>query len=195
MSDTATAILSEEKNTGKGLVGAGIVLFIISILAGFSIALGNSKAGSYFFIAPFFVMAGLLTVIGRHYQKKYQILGQTPLELEGGCCVIGQETPAKITVFKPNFGRVQELKLTCWRRHSGSSQTGYQEVWSERFAVNQCTDAAHTQLSATIIVPEGKKPTTRSLMARNKHHWELSFEYVESMSLIKRTWKLAVVSA
>ncbi len=194
MSEAGKGILSDEKNAGQALIGAGAVLFIVSILAGFSIALGNSKAGSYFFVIPFFVMAGLLAVIGRHYQKKYQILGQTPLHLKGSCCVIGQETPVKITVCKPNFERVHELKLVCWRRQSSSNQSGYQEVWSDRFAVSKSTNSEQTLLCATIIVPEGKKPTTRSLLASNKYHWELSFEYVDSMSLIKRTWKLPVVS-
>jgi len=36
------------------------------------------------------------------------------------------------------------------------------------------------------------KATYQKFLSENKYHWEISFEFVESMESIKRSWKIPV---
>ena len=42
------------------------------------------------------------------------------------------------------------------------------------------------------IYPHDKKPTNKGFFSENKYFWEASFEFVESMQSIKRTWEIPV---
>lgn len=185
-------IASEEKNIGKVISITALVLLVFVLLNSMSLFSSSAKPGGWFLLIPFFVICALMLVIGRYQQKKYDRLGATPLKLSSDECKLGQSTRATITVGYNDFTRVNQLSLKCWRRNSSSETTSYDEVWGAEITPTIRACPMGTELEFDIVIPADKKPTNRGGWGAKKYHWELSFEYVEAMTAIKRTWKIPV---
>ncbi len=193
MSQVVTSsISSEEKNIGKVISFSALVLLLLVLIGSLSLVTAPSKPGSLFLLLPFLAMCGLMLVIGRHQQKKYDQLGATPLKLVPHQCRLGQSTKATISIGKKNFRRVNRLSLKCWRRHENSHSTGYDVVWETELTPVVRPSAGGTELELDILIPVDKKPTNRGGWGAKQYHWQLSFEYVEAMTAIQRTWKIPV---
>lgn len=190
-------IYSKEKNTGKGMYIAAVFFSLPVLGIAAEILVNQSDFNGLFIALPFAVFALLLFVIGKYQQKKYERLGKAPLTITPSVCTIGEKTSGSITIQKENFNKVQKLILTCLRMSSAknntNSTTTYTPVWTCDIEPVIHFSGGETKLEFTFMIPTGSKPTSGNWFKANKFHWELSFEYVETLDNIKRTWEIPVV--
>lgn len=193
MEGSRLTIVSEERNAGKALQLVA-AFFMIPVLGSLVLYFNDKgSAGALVGAFAFLVVSAMLFLIGRFQNNKYWSLGETPLTLYPGECLIGKPVRGKITIPQNDFKRVSRLSLTCWHyAKASSSDSRYTKVWDTSIETSFEFTDGQTQLSFEFVVPEGRKPTVQSGFSKNKYHWELGFEYVENMESIKRTWKIPV---
>jgi len=192
MKQSTNVIPSEEKNSGRNLHIVTLVFFAFISINALAMIFNNKDVASFYMLLPFYVVIVLMYVIGRFQKKKYQRLGPTPLTLTPSTCLLGRPTNGSILIKRENFNKVKQLSLSCWKLSSNSDSSRQDIIWST--SIETATEFTHmaTTLNFEFVIPEGKKATTRSLFSGNKYHWEIAFEFVESMQSIKRTWKIPV---
>lgn len=185
-------IHSQESKHGIGIQIFGIVLFLPAITLLYISTESNSPA-TYLFSGGFFSFSILLWTIGAYQKRKFYTLGKTPLTLTPSFCTIGEEFKGSIEIEKPNFNRVKEISITLWRR---SKTTGDEyrtdKVWESSATTKINHVNCKTILDFSFTIPHDKKPTNKGFFSENKYFWEASFEFVESMQSIKRTWEIPV---
>ncbi len=180
-------ILSQERIIGKiakglgGLFGISAILIFASDfkLIGFSLFFLVPALGIYF--------------MGAYHDRKYKMLGRTPLELDSNYCKKNQITKAKITINRKNFNKVNEIILSCLQSHGDSS--GINIVWKTTIepTIHFVNDI--TLIEFDINIPKRLPESTNGFSAffpRGKCSYEASFKFTESMEFVERTWKIPV---
>lgn len=194
MDEFCTVINCEEKDKGKGLYIASIFLFIPALGMGIS-AIFNASAEAGIGFLVFFVFSLLLYVLGSFQYKKHRQLGKTPLTLVPSFCTLGAKASGSISIEREQFHKVKNLSLTSWKSSPAGSDRGslrYDVIWETTIEPSIEFIKSKTILDFEFTIPTEKKPTDERGTSRNKFYWEISFEFVESMDSIKRTWKIPV---
>lgn len=185
-------IYSNEKNSAKWILGLAFVQLIAVLTLLYMV--WRSWSFEIFVVAlGFLLMFLVLFCIGKYHHNLFQALGETPLLLEPEHCVCGERTKATIFVSQRDFSRVSSLKFRCMREDK--SQTTRTEVLYEyHYTVEPANEADGTRLEFEIET-QAQDPATSRLFTTSavRIRWELSFEYVEKMERIRRTWDVPVV--
>jgi len=191
--DTINSVIrSQESTEGIFLQIFGIVLLLPAITL-LCISTGTNPSATYLFSGFFLSFSILLLTIGTYQKRKFYKLGKTPLTLTPSFCTIGEEFKGSIEIGKPNFNSVKEITISLWRRSKTAGDESRQDkVWesSSTAKINHVDDKTILEFSFTI--PHDKEPTKKGFFSNNKYYWEASFEFVESMQSIKRTWEIPV---
>ena len=191
MDELKIVIYSKEKNEGKGIMMIAAFFFIPVISLVYS-SIDNQSLGSLFGAAGFLVVALLIFFMGRFQNKKYNQLGVTPLTLTPSFCTIGNEFSGSIEIKRKNFSKVKTLLITAWIRDSSSESPRFEKTWESTIAPQIKFIENKTMLDFSFVIPVGKQPTGKRFLSNNSNHWEISFEFVERMDAIKRTWEIPV---
>lgn len=185
-------IYSKESKTGVAIQIFGVVCFFAAIPLLHTSTKSNSPA-LYLFFAGFFSFSILLWVIGSYQKQKFSKLGKTPLTLTPSVCTIGEEFKCSIEIRKPDFNSVKEISITLWQRRKIADDEYRNDIVWESSATPKINHAdGKTILDFSFAIPHGKEPTNKAFFSKNKYFWEASFEFVESMQSIKRTWEIPV---
>jgi len=184
-------IYSKESKTGVTIQGFGVICFFAAITLLYTATTSNSPA-LYFFFAGFFSFSMLLWGIGAYQKRKFSKLGKTPLTLTPSICTIGEEFKGSIDIEKPNFNRVKIISITLWHRTMMGDDSQKDIVWESSATTHINHVDGKTILNFCFVIPYGKEPTNKAFFSENKYFWEASFEFVESMQSIKRTWEIPV---
>ena len=185
-------IHSQESKHGIGLQIFGIVLFLPAITLLY-ISTESGSPATYLFSGGFFLFSIILWTIGAYQKRKFNKLGQTPLTLTPPFCTIGEEFKGCIEIGESNFNRVKELSITLWRRSKTiGDEYRTDKVWESNVTTEINFVGSKTILGFSFTIPHDKEPTRKGFFSENKFFWEVSFEYVESMQSIKRTWEIPV---
>ena len=184
-------IFSKESKTGVAIQIFGVVCFFAAIPLLHTSTKSNSPA-LYLFFAGFFSFSILLWVIGAYQKRKFSKLGKTPLTLTPSVCTIGKEFKGSIEILQPNFNRVKEISITLWHRTMRGDDSRKDIVWVSSATTEVNYVGGRTILEFSFVIPHGKQPTNKAFFSQNKYFWEASFEFVESMQSIKRTWEIPV---
>ncbi|OUR59795.1 hypothetical protein A9Q74_16265 [Colwellia sp. 39_35_sub15_T18] len=176
-------ILSQERILGKLLKGMGCAFGIMAIIL---FASDFRQIGlSLFFLTP----AIGIYFIGAYQDKKYKMLGRTPLELDASYCKKNQVTKAKIIINRNNFNKVQEIKLSC-TRHYGDSQAN-SIIWENTVEPTIYFESNSTLIEFDINIPQ-RLPESSNGFFKRQYSYEVSFKFTESMEFVERTWKIPV---
>jgi len=187
-----SVIQSQEKNEGKGMKIMSL-FFLIPVISFLYTSIESQSIGSLFGAGGFLVVVLLLFFLGQFNKIKYNKLGSTPLTLTPSFCTIGSKCNGSIEVSRANFNKVKVLSLTSWKYTRVSSDNyRYEKFWENSIPITLQSMNDKTIIEFNFIIPIGHKPTYKSFFSKNKHHWEVSFEFVESMESITRTWKIPV---
>ncbi|WP_269521236.1 hypothetical protein [Alteromonas sp. BMJM2] len=185
-------IHSKESKTGIAIQIFGIICFLAAITLLYTSTKSNSPA-IYLFFAGFFSFSILVWVIGAYQKRKFYKLGKTPLTLTPSICTIGEEFKGSIEIEKPNVNRVKEISITLWRRSKTTVDESRNDIVWESSATTHINQVdGKTILDFSFVIPRDKEPTNKGFFSENKYFWEASFEFVESMQSIKRTWEIPV---
>ncbi|MDO6568711.1 hypothetical protein Q4561_16685 [Alteromonas sp. 1_MG-2023] len=191
--DTINRVIrSQESTDGIFIQVFGIVLLLPAITL-LCISTDTKSPATYLFSGFFLSFSILLLTIGTYQKRKFYKLGKTPLTLTPSFCTIGEEFKGSIEIGRPNFNSVKEITITLWRRSKTAGDESRQDkVWesSSTAKINHVNGTTILEFSFTI--PHDKKPTNKGFFSNNKYFWEASFEFVESMQSIKRTWEIPV---
>jgi hypothetical protein len=185
-------IRSQESKGGIFIQIFGIVLLLPAITL-LCISTDTNPPATYLFSGFFISFSILLLTIGAYQKRKFYKLGNTPLTLTPSFCTIGEEFKGSIEIGKSNFNSVKEITITLWRRRKTVGDGSRNDkVWESNTTtkINHVDDTTILEFSFTI--PHDKKPTNKGFFSENKYFWEASFEFVESMQNIKRTWEIPV---
>ncbi|APD87076.1 hypothetical protein BM527_13785 [Alteromonas sp. Mex14] len=184
-------IHSKESKTGIAIQTFGMICFLAAITLLYTSTKSNSPA-IYLVFAGFFSFAILLWVIGSYQKRKFYKLGKTPLTLTPSNCTIGEEFEGSIEIEKPNFNRVKEISITLWHRTMIGDDSREDIVWKSSAIRHINHVDGKTILDFSFVIPHDKEPTNQWFFSKNKYFWEASFEFVESMQSIRRTWEIPV---
>lgn len=184
-------IHSKESKTGVAIQIFGVICFFAAMTLLFTSTKSNSPS-LYLFFAGFFSFSILLWVIGAYQKRKFSKLGKTPLTLTPSVCTIGEEFKGSIEIEKPNFNRVKIISITLWHRTMRGDDSRKDIVWVSSATTEVNYVGGRTILEFSFVIPHGKQPTNKAFISENKYFWEASFEFVESMQSIKRTWEIPV---
>lgn len=191
MDEFKSVIHSQEKNEGKGIQIMSM-FFLIPVISLLYTSIKNQSLGSLFGAIGFLVVVLLMFFIGQFQKNKYKKLGSTPLTLTPSFCTIGSKCIGSIEITREHFNKVNTLILSSWKYTRVSSDYHFEKVWEHSLPFTSKFINNKTILEFNFVIPLGHKPTYKSLFSKNKHHWEVSFEFVESMDSITRTWKIPV---
>lgn len=185
-------IYSQESKHGIGLQILGVVLFLPA-LTFLYISTEASSPALYLFSGGFFLFSIILWTIGTYQKRKFNKLGKAPLTLTPSFCTIGEEFKGSIEIGKSNFNRVKEISITLWRRSKTiGDEYRTDKVWESNATTEIIYVGGKTFLGFSFTIPHDKEPTNKEFFSENKFFWEASFEFVESMQSIKRTWEIPV---
>ena len=184
-------IHSQESKHGIVLQIFGIVLFL-PVITLLYISTQASSPATYLFAGGFFLFSVILWTIGAYQKRKFCKLGKTPLTLTPSFCTIGEEFKGSIEIEKSNFNRVKEISITLWHRTRRGDDSRDDIVWQSSATTRINHVNCKTFLGFSFTIPPDKEPTNKGFFSENKFFWEVSFEYVESMQSIKRTWEIPV---
>ena len=185
-------IHSKESKVGIAIQIFGIICFLAAMTLLYISTKSNSPA-IYLFFAGFFSFSILLWVIGAYQKRKFYKLGKTPLTLTPSSCTIGEEFKGSIEIEKPSFNKVKEISITLWQSRKIIGDEYRQDIVWESSAITNINHVnGKTILDFSFIIPHDKEPTNKGFFSENKYFWEASFEFVESMQNIKRTWEIPV---
>jgi len=185
-------IHSKESTTGISIQIFGIVCCLAAITLLYASTKSTSPA-IYLFSGFFFSFSILLWTIGSYQKRKFYRLGKTPLTLTPSICTIGEEFKGSIEIEKPNVNRVKEISITLWRRSKTTGDESRNDIVWESSATTHINHVdGKTILDFSFVIPRDKEPTNKGFFSENKYFWEASFEFVESMQSIKRTWEIPV---
>ncbi|WP_057831030.1 hypothetical protein [Colwellia sp. TT2012] len=180
-------ILSQERILGKLLKSMGIGFGVMATI----LFVSDFKLIGFF---VFFMIPTLgLYFMGAYQDRKYKMLGKTPLELNSNYCKKGQVTKAKIIINRKNFNKVKEIKLSCLRSHGDSS--GIRIVWKTTIEPTIHFINNITLIEFDINIPKRLPESSNgfsSFSPRGKCSYEASFKFTESMEFVERTWKIPV---
>ncbi|WP_143142082.1 hypothetical protein [Alteromonas sp. V450] len=192
MNIDSKVMYSQESKHGVSLQVFGIVLLLPAITLLYLSTKSNSPA-NYLFSSGFFLFAILLWVIGAYQKRKFFKLGKTPLTLTPSCCTIGEQFEGTIEIERPNFNRVKEISITLWQyRKTAGDESRADRVWESSAIAKINHEDGKTILNFNFTIPRDMEPTNKAFFSNNKYYWEASFEFVESMQSIKRTWEIPV---
>ncbi|WP_152561606.1 MULTISPECIES: hypothetical protein [unclassified Alteromonas] len=184
-------IHSQESKHGIAIQIFGTFCFLAAISLLYISTKSNSPA-IYLFFGGFFSFSILLWVIGAYQKRKFYKLGKTPLTLTPSLCAIGEEFKGSIEIEKPSFNSVKEITITLWQRKRVGDESRNDKVWESSATTKISHVNCKTILDFSFTIPHDKKPTNKEFFSENKYFWEASFEFVESMQSIKRTWEIPV---
>lgn len=182
---------SKESKTGVAIQVFGVICFFAAMTLLYTATTSNSPA-LYLFFAGFFSFSMLLWGIGAYQKRKFSKLGRTPLTLTPSVCKIGEEFKGSIEIEKPDFNRVKKISITLWHRTMRGDDSREDIVWESSTITKINYVGGKTILAFSFVIPHGKQPTNKAFFSENKYFWEASFEFVESMQSIKRTWEIPV---
>lgn len=194
MDEFKTVINSEEKSEGKGLIVGAILFFIPTICLALS-AIFNASVSAGIGSFVFLIFTLLFYVLSAYSKKKYLQLGGTPLTITPGFCTLGEKVSGEISIARAQFNKVGTLSLICWKKSKAGTDSGsirQDKVWETAITPTIKYSENKTVLSFEFTIPVDKKPTDESFTSAKKYYWELSFEFVESLSALKRSWKIPV---
>jgi hypothetical protein len=186
-----SVIHSQEKTEGRGMQIVSM-FFLIPVISLLYTSIENQSLGSLFGALGFLVVVLLLFFMGQFQKRKYRKLGHTPLTLIPSFCTIGSKCSGSIEVSREQFNKVKTLSLSSWKYTRVSSDYRFEKVWEDSLPLTLKSINNKTILEFNFIIPIGHKPTYKSIFSKKKHHWEVHFEFVESMESITRTWKIPV---
>ncbi|MBA6399927.1 hypothetical protein [Colwellia sp. BRX10-4] len=176
-------ILSQERILGKLLKSMGIGFGVMATI----LFVSDFKLIGFF---VFFLIPALgLYFMGAYQDRKYKMLGRTPLELNASYCKKNQLTKAKIKINRNNFNKVQEIKLRC-TQHSGDSQAN-RIIWENTVEPTIHFEKDLTLIEFDINIPQ-RLPESSSGFFSRQYSYEVSFKFTESMEFVERTWKIPV---
>ena len=163
-----------------------------------TILLANTwNIGLFLLASPFGAIALLFLLMGRYYQSKYHRLGESVLIPDNNLILQGQNSLGWVELERVGGNRVNSLTLTCLRQSnysSGSeSSTRYDVLWQTEVDIDVRHLPEQTQLQFELTIPMQYPPTYRNWFKGSQVRWQLSFEFVEAMVGIKRTWDIPVV--
>ncbi|MGB3726534.1 MAG: hypothetical protein WA981_12255 [Glaciecola sp.] len=185
-------IHSKESKTGIAIQIFSKIFFLVAIILLY-ISTKSSSPAIYLFFGGFLSFSILLWVIGAYQKRKFYKLGKTPLTLTPSSCTIGEEFKGSIEIEKPNFNRVKEISITLWQsRKIVGDEYRTDIVWESSATTNINHVDGKTILGFSFIIPHDKEPTKKGFFSEDKYFWEASFEFVESLQSIKRTWEIPV---
>lgn len=185
-------IHSKESKAGIAIQILGIICFLAATTLLYISTKSNSPA-IYLFFAGFFSFSILLWVIGAYQKRKFYKLGKTPLTLTPSSCTIGEEFKGSIEIEKPSFNKVKEISITLWQSRKIIGDEYRQDiVWESSATTNINHVKGKTILDFSFIIPHDKEATNKGFFSENKYFWEASFEFIEPMQSIKRTWEIPV---
>jgi len=192
MDEFNSIIDSEQKTEGRG-IRIMSVFFMLPIIALVPLAIQQQSLASLLAAIGFLAVVASLFAMSTYQKKKYNKLGDTPLTLVPAFCKIGSEFSASIEITRENFNKVKRISITSWKysKVSGDSYR-YEKVWQASLTPTIKYNGNKTILAFSFTIPIGQQPSYTRFFSKNKHHWEVSFEFVESMQNIKRSWKLPV---
>ena len=182
---------SKESKTGIAIQIFGIILFLPAITL-LCISTDANSPATYLFSGFFFSFSILLWTIGSYQKRKFYKLGKTPLTLTPSLCKIGEEFEGSIEIEKSNFNKVKEITITLWLRKRVGDESRNDKVWESSATTKINHVNGKTILNFSFTIPHDKKPTNKGFFSENKYFWEASFEFIESMQSIKRTWEIPV---
>ena len=191
MDEFKSIIHSQEKTEGRG-VQIISMFFLIPVISLLYTSIESQSLGSLFGSLGFLVVVLLLFFMGQFQKNKYNKLGSTPLTLTPSFCTIGSKCSGSIEVSREQFNKVKTLSISSWKYTRVSSDYRFEKVWENSLPLTLKSINNKTILEFNFIIPIGHKPTYQRVFSKNKHHWEISFEFVESMESITRTWKIPV---
>ena len=191
MGEFKSVIYSQERTEGRGIQIMSM-LFLIPVISFLYTSIESQSLGSLFGALGFLVVVLLMFFMGKFQKNKYNKLGSTPLTLIPSFCTIGSECSGSIEISREQFNKVKTLSLTSWKYTRVSSDYRFEKVWEDSLPVTLKSINNKTFLEFNFIIPVGHKPTYKSILSKKKHHWEVRFEFVESMESITRTWKIPV---
>ena len=193
MSIYKKVILSQERISGKiakilgGILGISMVLMIVADLYN----TGGVKLIGLYLI--FILGACMFYFMGAYQDRKYKMLGRTPLELNSNYCKKNHVTKATITINRKNFNKVNEIRLSCLQSQGDSSVINI--VWKTTIEPKIHFVNDITLIEFDINIPKRLPESTSGLSAffpRGKCSYEASFKFTESMEFVERTWKIPV---
>ncbi len=194
MDEFQTVIFSEEKNEGKGILIAAILFFIPTFALALS-AIFNASVSAAIGSFVFLIFTSLLYICSVYSKRKYQQLGTTPLTITPGYCTLGDNINGSISVERAQFTKIKVLSLICWKKSKAGTDSGsvrQDKVWETSITPKINYLESTTILDFEFTIPADKKPTDERFTSAKKYYWELSFEFVESLSKLKRCWKIPV---
>lgn len=176
-------ILSQERILGKLLKGMGCAFGVMAIIL---FASDFKQIGlALIFLTP----AIGIYFIGVYQDRKYKMLGRTPLELNSNYCKKNKVTKAKITINRNDFNKVQEIKLSC-TKHSGDSHAN-RIIWENTVEPTIHFEKDLTLIEFDINIPQ-RLPESSSVFFSRQYSYKVSFKFTESMEFVERTWKIPV---
>ncbi|KPA51914.1 hypothetical protein VT25_17680 [Photobacterium leiognathi subsp. mandapamensis] len=183
----------KEKTIANVFFIFSFVLFLALLLITIAF-IRNESAGIIWLFAmlPFVAFLLLMFFIGRYYRKKYNLLGDTPLYLPETQYTLGRLLPAMIEIDHPQFTRVANVTLCCLQSTSGRS-SAINTVWQSDIMIEPEYSNNQTHLLFNLFIPTSEKATDTSGFSKAKYVWEVSFEYIDKMTKVKRSWVIPVV--
>lgn len=191
MDEFKSVIHSQEKTEGRGIQIISL-FFLIPAISLLYTSIENQSLGSLFAALGFLVVVLLMFFMGQFQKNKYNKLGSTPLTLMPPFCTIGSKCCGSIEVSREQFNKIKNLSVSSWKYTRVSSDYRFEKVWETSLPLTLKSVNNKTILEFNFIIPIGHKPTYKSIFSKKKHHWEISFEFVESMESITRTWRIPV---
>ncbi|RCU49248.1 hypothetical protein DU002_12930 [Corallincola holothuriorum] len=189
----AAVINSQEKSVGKVFYILAGLMFTVCLLSAISIIRNEISLKPLFFITPFLAMAGLFFLIGKFQNRKFMMLGLTPLTLHVERSSESTLLSGTILIKQPDFQRITTLKLSSiCTSHSQTTGNSAAELWSTTTTVEIELQAGKSLLHFRFHVPKDEIIRTNNPLSNNSFHWEIGFQYVYRMENITRTWKIPV---
>lgn len=186
-------IASKEKSHGKVFKGLGVLMLLIAFFILWFVIFeksGQAWVASFMFLA----MSAVFWGIGDYQQKKFDVLGETPLVITSKESKIGELLTGKIIINKIDFSKISQVSLTNFYYDGRQYDNGkIKKLRSVSGACEALQSNESTWLLFSIEVPISGKPTED--LRNRRYYWELSVEYTDKLTLYKRTWPVEILPA
>lgn len=183
-------IKCQERNSAKIFYLLSVILAIISGYILYLAFQPGSISGVWFGLVAFISFSGLFYILGHYHRTKYARLGHTPLFITEPAAQVGGAFRGRIRICKPHFSKVKHVTLTNIMYKGADSYNRYTTLHSSDGDCHPQHEAGYTWLDFEVEVPEEGRATQK--LHNRSYFWELSMEYTEHLSLVKRSWLVEI---
>lgn len=186
-------IKCQERNTAKVLYWVAAVLLLISSYLIFKALFGVAANGIWVAVFLFLLFTLLFYAIAAYHQRKFNILGATPLFIPHSRIEIGETLRGRIRIKREDFKRVNQVTLANMFYQGGEHNSHSSEFCASKAYCQLKHEPDVTWLDFEVEVHKEGRATED--LGNKKIYWVLSFEYNQDLSVIKRSWRVKIYPA